>query len=128
MDHRTGLYFSYDSPHRGASIPVGVQAFSYFIPFPNDFAKQMDSPAARQMLWRHYDKETGKIGVAKERTAFLAALERLGGWPQIPLRVAVANGRGDGSVCPMSRPATSRCGSTASTPAPPSTPRPRATT
>lgn len=100
MDHRTGLYFSYDSPHRGASIPVGVQAFSYFIPFPNDFAKQMDSPAARQMLWRHYDKETGKIGVAKERTDFLAALERLGGWPQIPLRVAVANGRGDGVGLP----------------------------
>ncbi|SHI22565.1 esterase/lipase family protein [Streptomyces sp. 3214.6] len=100
MDHRTGLYFSYDSPHRGASIPVGVQAFSYFIPFPNDFAKQMDSPAARQMLWRHYDKETGKIGVAKERTDFLAALERLGGWPQIPLRVAVANGRGDGIGLP----------------------------
>ncbi|MDX2679610.1 lipase family alpha/beta hydrolase [Streptomyces sp. NY05-11A] len=100
MDHRTGLYFSYDSPHRGASIPVGVQAFSYFIPFPNDFAKQMDSPAARQMLWRHYDKETGKIGVAKERTDFLAALDRLGGWPQIPLRVAVANGRGDGIGLP----------------------------
>ncbi|MFI5797511.1 esterase/lipase family protein [Streptomyces sp. NPDC051677] len=100
MDHRTGLYFSYDSPHRGASIPVGVQAFSYFIPFPNDFAKQMDSPAARQMLWRHYDKETGKIGVAKERTDFLAALDRLGGWPQIPLRIAVANGRGDGVGLP----------------------------
>ncbi|MDX3245663.1 hypothetical protein [Streptomyces sp. ME18-1-4] len=99
-DHRTALYFSYDSPHRGASIPVGVQAFSYFIPFPNDFAKQMDSPAARQMLWRHYDKETGKIGVAKERTDFLAALDRLGGWPQIPLRIAVANGRGDGVGLP----------------------------
>ncbi|MET7651653.1 MULTISPECIES: hypothetical protein [unclassified Streptomyces] len=95
IDHRTALYFSYDSPHRGASIPVGVQAFSYFIPFPNDFAKQMNSPAARQMLWRHYDKDTGKIGVAPERTKFLAALDGLGGWPRIPRVIGVANGRGD---------------------------------
>ncbi|WP_086769967.1 hypothetical protein [Streptomyces bobili] len=100
MDHQTALYFSYDSPHRGASIPVGVQAFSHFIPFANDFAKQMDSPAARQMLWRHYDKDTKKIGVAPERIEFLDALNRLGGWPMRPLKIAVANGRADGVGLP----------------------------
>ncbi|MFJ4649057.1 hypothetical protein ACIP6Q_36865 [Streptomyces bobili] len=100
MDHQTALYFSYDSPHRGASIPVGVQAFSHFIPFANDFAKQMDSPAARQMLWRHYDKDTKKIGVAPERAEFLDALNRLGGWPMRPLKIAVANGRADGVGLP----------------------------
>ncbi|MGV9554863.1 esterase/lipase family protein [Streptomyces sp. NPDC003522] len=104
MDHRTALYFSYDSPHRGASIPVGVQAFSHFIPFPNSFAKQMDSPAARQMLWRHYDKDTGKIGVAPERTEFLDALNRVGGWPRIPRTIAVANGRADGVGLPDVKP------------------------
>ncbi|GHD03393.1 hypothetical protein GCM10010313_18230 [Streptomyces violarus] len=104
IDHRTGLYFSYDSPHHGASIPVGVQAFSHFIPFPNDFAKQMNSPAARQMLWQHYDKDTGKIGVAPERTEFLAALDRVGGWPQIPIKIAVANGRADGVGLPEVKP------------------------
>ncbi|MGW7133476.1 esterase/lipase family protein [Streptomyces bobili] len=100
MDHRTALYFSYDSPHRGASIPIGVQAFSHFIPFPNDFARQMDSPAARQMLWRHYDKDTKKIGVAPERTEFLDALNEVGGWPMIPHKIAVANGRADGIGLP----------------------------
>ncbi|MEU8572572.1 esterase/lipase family protein [Streptomyces asoensis] len=104
MDHRTGLYFSWDSPHRGASIPVGVQAFAYFIPFPNDFAKQMNSPAARQMLWRHYDKDTGKIGVAPERTEFLAELERVGAWPRIPRLLGLANGRGDGVGLPEVKP------------------------
>ncbi|MFE1925031.1 esterase/lipase family protein [Streptomyces asoensis] len=104
MDHRTGLYFSWDSPHRGASIPVGVQAFAYFIPFPNDFAKQMNSPAARQMLWRHYDKDTGKIGVAPERTAFLAELERIGNWPRIPRLLGLANGRADGIGLPEVKP------------------------
>ncbi|TXS42420.1 esterase/lipase family protein [Streptomyces sp. OR43] len=100
MDHRTALYFSYDSPHRGASIPVGVQAFSHFIPFANDFAKQMDSPAARQMLWRHYDKDTRTVGVAPERTEFLSALDRVGGWPRVPRTLAVANGRADGVGLP----------------------------
>ncbi|MFD4173737.1 esterase/lipase family protein [Streptomyces anulatus] len=104
MDHRTALYFSYDSPHRGASIPVGVQAFSHFIPFPNDFARQMDSPAARQMLWQHYDKDTEKITVAPERTEFLAALDRVGNWPQIPMKIAVANGRADGIGLPEVKP------------------------
>ncbi|MCZ4119171.1 esterase/lipase family protein [Streptomyces sp. H39-S7] len=103
-DHRTGLYFSYDSPHRGASIPVGVQAFSHFIPFPNDFAKQMNSPAARQMLWQHYDKDTGKIGVAPERTKFLEALDRVGNWPRIPMTIGVANGRADGVGLPDVKP------------------------
>ncbi|MEU1037833.1 esterase/lipase family protein [Streptomyces sp. NPDC005551] len=104
VDHRTALYFSYDSPHRGASIPVGVQAFSHFIPFANDFAKQMNSPAARQMLWRHYDKDTGKIGIAPERTEFLAELERVGDWPAIPMKIAVANGRADGIGLPDVKP------------------------
>ncbi|MFI2314885.1 hypothetical protein AMK17_27105 [Streptomyces sp. CB00072] len=104
MDHRTALYFSYDSPHRGASIPVGVQAFSHFIPFPNDFARQMNSPAARQMLWQHYDKDTEKITVAPERTEFLAALDRVGNWPQIPMKIAVANGRADGIGLPDVKP------------------------
>ncbi|WP_097914865.1 esterase/lipase family protein [Streptomyces sp. b84] len=104
MDHRTALYFSYDSPHRGASIPVGVQAFSHFIPFPNDFARQMNSPAARQMLWQHYDKDTEKISVAPERTEFLAALDRVGNWPQIPMKIAVANGRADGIGLPEVKP------------------------
>ncbi|MFI5918394.1 esterase/lipase family protein [Streptomyces anulatus] len=104
MDHRTALYFSYDSPHRGASIPVGVQAFSHFIPFPNDFSRQMNSPAARQMLWQHYDKDTEKITVAPERTEFLAALDRVGNWPQIPMKIAVANGRADGIGLPEVKP------------------------
>ncbi|MQS16789.1 alpha/beta hydrolase [Streptomyces kaniharaensis] len=97
MDHRTRVYFSYDTPHRGAVVPIGLQAFAHFIPLPNDFARQMNSPAARQMLWRHYDPKTGQIGVAPERTAFLQKLEEAGGWPRIPRLIGLANGRGDGT-------------------------------
>ncbi|MFD6550749.1 esterase/lipase family protein [Streptomyces sp. NPDC058398] len=109
MDHQTGVYFSYDTPHRGASIPIGVQAFSYLLPRgldlkPHPFTQQMDSPAARQMLWQHYDNKTGKTGVAPEREALLTALEGVGQWPQTPFKVAVANGRGDGVGLPEIEP------------------------
>jgi pimeloyl-ACP methyl ester carboxylesterase len=97
MDHQTAAYFSYDSPHRGAVVPIGLQAFAHFIPIANDFARQMDSAAARQLFWRHYDPETGEIGVAPEREEFLEALRRVGWWPRIPRLLGLANGRGDGT-------------------------------
>jgi hypothetical protein len=97
MDHRTAVYFSYDTPHRGAVVPVGLQAFSHFIPVPNPFARQMNSPAARQMLWRHFNPVTGDAAIAVERTQFLTALSKVGGWPTVPRRLALANGRGDGT-------------------------------
>ncbi|CAL9676788.1 esterase/lipase family protein [Streptomyces sp. enrichment culture] len=96
-DHRTGLYFSYDTPHRGAVVPIALQAFAHFIPWPNNpFARQMNSPAARQMLWRHYDPKTRKPVIAPERTQFLKDLAEAGGWPSRPRKLALANGRGDG--------------------------------
>ncbi|MFF0381119.1 esterase/lipase family protein [Streptomyces sp. NPDC004286] len=97
MDHQVGVYFSWDTPHRGAYIPIGLQAFAHFIPVPNDFARQMNSPAARQMLWRHYDAMTGQNGIAPERREFLEHLSRVGHWPRIPRILALANGRGDGT-------------------------------
>ncbi|MFJ4584145.1 esterase/lipase family protein [Streptomyces echinatus] len=108
-EHQTGVYFSFDTPHRGASIPVGVQAFAYLLPYgidlkPHPFEQQMNSPAARQMLWQHYDKKTQKIGVAPERTALLNELDRVGQWPRIPRKLAVANGRGDGIGLPGTGP------------------------
>ncbi|MET7675142.1 esterase/lipase family protein [Streptomyces seoulensis] len=97
MDHQVGVYFSWDTPHRGAYIPIGLQAFAHFIPVPNDFARQTNSPAARQMLWRHYDAMTGQNGIAPERREFLKRLDEVGGWPRIPRILALANGRGDGT-------------------------------
>ncbi|CAL9325985.1 esterase/lipase family protein [Streptomyces sp. SudanB182_2057] len=97
FDHGVDLYFSYDTPHRGAVVPIALQAFAHFIPWPNNpFARQMNSPAARQMLWRHYDPKTRKPVIAPERTQFLADLAEVGGWPSRPRKIAVANGRGDG--------------------------------
>ncbi|MFE7660419.1 hypothetical protein [Streptomyces celluloflavus] len=101
-DHCTGLYFSYDSPHRGGVVPLALQAFAHFIPGPeNDLARQLNSPAARQTLWRHYDAGTGAVRPDPEREKFLDALGRFGHWPQLPRTIAVANGAGDGRGLPL---------------------------
>ncbi|MEU4569583.1 hypothetical protein [Micromonospora sp. NPDC023956] len=102
ITHRTGLYFSYDTPHRGGHIPIGIQAFAHFIPGPaNDFAIQMNSPAAKEMLWRHYDSEDGTSRRHPDRDEFLDQLRAVGGWPVGPRKIGVANGSGEGMPIPV---------------------------
>lgn len=97
FNRRIGVYFSYDSPHRGGVVPIGIQAFAHFIGLNNPLLRQLDSPAARQMLWRHYDQQTGQAGIAPERSDFIDELNEVGGWPSTPRLLALANGRGDGT-------------------------------
>jgi pimeloyl-ACP methyl ester carboxylesterase len=100
-EHHTELYFSYDTPHRGGVIPIAIQAFAHFIPTlpgqENLFAKQMDSPASRQMLWQHYNSADDTIRQDPMREEFLERLQEVGGWPVQPRKIAVANGTGDGT-------------------------------
>ncbi|AYN38243.1 hypothetical protein D9753_04100 [Streptomyces dangxiongensis] len=97
IDHQTGLYWSYDTPHRGAWIPLGLQAFAHYSRDLNDgFSRQINSPAARQLLARHLDAWDGKPRVDELREQLLAELDRMGDWPAIPLKIGVANGVGTG--------------------------------
>ncbi|NEA46698.1 alpha/beta hydrolase [Streptomyces sp. SID10815] len=98
IDHQVGVYFSYDSPHNGAHIPISLQAFAHYIrKLDSRFSDQMNSPAARQLLWRHVENWSDKPDVSPLRTQFLDELDRVGGWPRIPRLLAVANGVGDGT-------------------------------
>ena len=82
-------------------MPIGLQAFAHYLkqinPYNRALSDQINSPAAKQMLWRHLDSVQGTAEMTTEREEFLAELERVGGWPRIPRLLAVANGRGDGS-------------------------------
>ncbi|WP_055529882.1 hypothetical protein [Streptomyces alboniger] len=92
-DHQTALYFSYDSPHRGAWIPLALQSFAHYIRRLNAaFSEQINSPAARQLLWQHITEWDDSPETDKERGTFLAELERVGGWPKRPKKIGVANG------------------------------------
>ncbi|WDV32470.1 hypothetical protein OIM90_17635 [Streptomyces sp. AD16] len=88
IDHQTGTYFSWDTPHRGAWVPIGLQAFAHYLkqinPYNRALSDQINSPAAKQMLCRHLDSVQAPAEVTTEREEFLAELERVGGWPRIP--------------------------------------------
>ncbi|MEU9303331.1 hypothetical protein [Streptomyces sp. NPDC048269] len=106
-EHETSTYLSYDTPHRGAWLPIAVQAFAHFVKdnwgdTPNygehlsRFSHMVNSPAARQLLRWHIATVGAEAGEDQERTDFLEALERVGTWPQRPRLLGVANGVGTG--------------------------------
>ncbi|MEK8144340.1 hypothetical protein NKH18_28350 [Streptomyces sp. M10(2022)] len=85
------------TPAPRAWLPLGVQAFAHFVkenwgsanPLLSLYSDLVNSPAARQMLrWHLGTGADATLDVAagqdQERTEFLAALERVGSWPQIP--------------------------------------------
>ncbi|MGY3203511.1 esterase/lipase family protein [Streptomyces sp. TE5632] len=97
MDHRTGVYLSFDSPHRGAWVPIGLQAFAHYLAKVDDtYLRQISSPASQQMLWRYLDGMSGTPQESPLRTEFKEQLQRVGWWPRIPRLLGVSSGRGDG--------------------------------
>jgi hypothetical protein len=101
VPHETGVYFSYDSPHRGAYIPISLQAFAHYPPIRDRnpaFSDYVNSDAAQELLRWHISTSDEAPGVSPKRKDFLEALEDVGEWPkEIPRLLAVANGVGTGS-------------------------------
>jgi len=118
VEHQVGTYFSYDSPHRGAWIPISLQVFAHFLsaladllpdpPPPENEEKKrqlkamqalINSTAARELLWKHTKTHLGlgsTFTADPARQTFLDALEAVGSYPKNLRRLGVANGRGDG--------------------------------
>jgi hypothetical protein len=101
IEHGTRLYMSFDSPHRGANIPLGIQYWMEF--FSEDSAEaaflrdRLNSPAARQLLVYHFTDPPGSTGENDPlMDTFKADLAAVGDYPVIPRKVAVANGSGYG--------------------------------
>ncbi|MDH2389671.1 hypothetical protein QCN29_12875 [Streptomyces sp. HNM0663] len=102
IDHQTALYWSYDSPHRGAWIPLSLQAFAHYTRrLDRRFSDQINSPASRELLWRHIDEWDAPPGQADDRKAFLAEMREIGEWPSIPRLIGVANGVSSGRGEPV---------------------------
>ncbi|GGO94185.1 esterase/lipase family protein [Wenjunlia tyrosinilytica] len=97
IEHRTEVYFSYDSPHRGAWIPIGLQALAHFLrPLTDAMSKQINSDAARQLLVHHIDEYDAQVREDPMRGEFLDALREVGGWPRKLRKIGLANGAGHG--------------------------------
>ncbi|HRX51226.1 MAG TPA: T9SS type A sorting domain-containing protein [Candidatus Krumholzibacteria bacterium] len=95
--HRVRTWISFDSPQRGAVIPLGLQHWLDFFSGDSEDAafllSRLDTPAARQMLLHHHSATSGvSAGPAALRADFLADLAAVG----LPScrRVAAANGSG----------------------------------
>jgi len=99
LEHRVRNYISFDAPHQGANIPLGIQYWLDFFSGLSDAAAEMlaslDRPAARQMLVYHHMTPPGSTGEPDSlRAGWLADLEAVGGYPQNLRKVAIANGSG----------------------------------
>lgn len=118
LDHDTRLYLSFDSPHKGANVPIGIQyLFNYMLngdpaitaiePVVNGL---LNSAAARQMLVDHFSahlsggstflQDPTKLlpdGAPNFRDAFQAELDAMG-LPQMTRNVSVINGSGIGAT------------------------------
>jgi hypothetical protein len=107
LDHQTNTYISYDSPHNGAWTPIVLQQLAYLFenviptePGKNKPADLIRSPAAQQLLWAWVEnaRYSGPVATSSElRTKFVEELGMLGGFPQRPRLLGVANGAADGA-------------------------------
>jgi putative serine esterase DUF676 len=100
IDHGVRTYISFDGPHLGANIPLGIQYWVKFFSSQSSEAayllSRLDRPAARQMLVYHYTDPPVGQQPDPLRTTFLADLDALGGWPFQTRRVAIASGSDHG--------------------------------
>jgi hypothetical protein len=98
LTHNVELWISFDSPHLGANVPVGLQKMMRLFPIDiGPIAKGRDRlsvPAARELIVYNSFNNQGTSDPL--RTNFLNDLEAMGGYPSQPRKVALANGNGYG--------------------------------
>ena len=120
LTHDTRLYLSFDSPHKGANVPIGFQhLFNYMAygPLGNAAVQpivdgMLKSPAGREMLIDHFEGhlQTGSAtefntssasllptGSPFYRTAFQNELNTMG-FPLQTRNISIANGAGNGTM------------------------------
>jgi Secretion system C-terminal sorting domain/Putative serine esterase (DUF676) len=115
LPHETRLYISFDSPHKGANIPISLQYLINYLAQelgdPDALAlvdQVLNSPAAKEMLYDHLlghlltgsptQQDPTKLlpaGAPDFRDAFQAELDALG-FPQEVRNVTMINGAGNG--------------------------------
>ena len=96
---RVRTFLSFDSPQRGANIPLGVQYWVQFFAGQSADAAylrdRLNTPAARQMLVYHFTTPASNTVAADPlRNQLVADLASAGGYPTHPRLVAIANGSG----------------------------------
>jgi len=105
--HNVDTWISFDAPHEGANIPLGVQEYLEFFADYNDAAEELldalDNPAARQLLLVHHSHSPDAPAGASspERQDFVNAMNAAG-YPTNCKTIAISNGSGFGEKLPFS--------------------------
>lgn len=100
IDHNCNLWISFEAPHQGANIPLGLQyAVFFFRDLDANVQMLLDilnEPAPRQMLAYHYtDPPTSPAGNDALFDTFQNELGNMGSYPENLRKIAISNGRGD---------------------------------
>ena len=100
IDHQVRNFISFDSPHGGANIPLGLQHWLAFFSDQAEeaqfFLDRLNSDAARQMLLYHLSSTSGTTAAPDPLMAsFNSDLATLGDWPIDPRLSTVINGSGN---------------------------------
>ena len=105
-DHFVKTWISFDGPHKGANIPIGLQLAIKFltkihdggigaiaqskIMLKNNLVK-LNTPAARQMLLTHFEYVSDQAYHTPDFDNFYAQLDQLG-YPRFAKNYAISNG------------------------------------
>lgn len=100
IPHRVRTWLSLDSPQRGANIPLGLQYWVDFFSSQSSGAAflrdALNSPAAREMLVAHFTSPPSNTASSDPlRATLLSNFAQIGNYPNLPRKVAVANGSGN---------------------------------
>ncbi|HET9765501.1 MAG TPA: hypothetical protein VFS60_01565 [Thermoanaerobaculia bacterium] len=100
LDHQTRAFFTVDTPHEGANVPVCIQGMLRLRrPATDERRVQLESPAAQQMMLQWLPPEPWQdhqvFGPSGLRETFVAELVSIGSMPKkIPTMIAIACGEG----------------------------------
>lgn len=125
LSHNTRLWLSFDSPHKGANVPIGFQHLFNYLAYgldtwAGDFSMEairpivdgmLKSPAARQMLVDHFEPHLASGEIAEFNNSivlpvahnyhsiFYNSIEGLTstGFPETTRNISIINGSGIGT-------------------------------
>ncbi|MBD0287123.1 MAG: T9SS type A sorting domain-containing protein, partial [Flavisolibacter sp.] len=101
MTHNCKLWVSFDSPHQGAHVPLGLQYLVEGFSNVSDAAKtsldvQINCPAAKQMLVHHYlSGQELPAGAPNFKDRYYQEVDNLG-WPEQCRKIAMISGSDKG--------------------------------
>ncbi|MFI5222297.1 MAG: hypothetical protein ACHQK8_08230, partial [Bacteroidia bacterium] len=101
IPHCTRLYVSFDVPHLGSNVPIGLQYGCLFFAETNndksiENVRRLNLPASKQMLLRHFNRRLVNGSESESfapcfRENLVNALAEIG-WPENLRKIAIANG------------------------------------